>query len=292
VARRKSSAGITIGFFGTGEMDVGTAQTLIDEHLKPYGDDPLHFIFVVHTDEFSDTIGELIQLAVNSEIPYEAVTSPGDKRRNTFSDVLTAASKTHSVEDPVEFLKATLSEAPGGRLFMLWDKEREDEMQEIATSFLEAKIPTYDLTDAMTEIGFPEQAQAEEAEAEETTEMVYSKSELQKLGRDELWQIADRLGVKRSRASATTIEDILEAQEAPSEVPEEPEEPPAEEEEEEVPASAAAMPEEVWERLDKSLDRFSTNLISALEVFITKLPPSPTPSEPEPPRRVLSRARR
>jgi len=298
VPRRKSSAGITIGFFGTAEMDTDQAQTLVEEHLSAHPDDPLHFVFVVTSDEYSETVGELVTMAVNSEIPYEVITWSDDKSRSSFRDAISAASKTHSVSNPVEFLKTLLVESPGGRLFILWDKEREDEMQEIATGFLSAGVSTYDLTDGLTEIGFPEGGESTEEEDVAEGEVIYSKSELQKLDRQQLWQIADSLGVKRSRSNPATIEDILEKQgevEEAAEATVSPEEPPETQVAVAVVEEVAVVPEEIWERLDKSLDQFTTRLLGGLENLLAKATPVATEPEPEPEpqptRRRLQRSR-
>jgi hypothetical protein len=284
-------------------MDADQAQGLVEDHLKPHPDDPLHFVFVATSDEWSETLGEIMTMAVNSEIPYEVITSPEDKSRTAFRDVLSAASKTHSVSDPVDHLKNLLVEASGGRLFMSWDTTREDDMQEYATMFLEAGVPTYDLTDQLTEIGFPEEAEAvAEAEAEGDEEeaaegeVIYSKSELQKLDRQQLWAIADQIGVKRSRASAVVIEDILAAQGEPGEAPEEPSEPTEPEPVEALPVQPLGVSEEIWERLDKAFDKFTSTLLTGLEDMLSHLtPPTATEPEPEPEpqptRRRLQRSR-
>jgi hypothetical protein len=291
--RRKSGAGVTVGFYGTGEMDIEAAMVMIDENLKSYADEPLRFMFVITSDEFSDTLGELVQLAINSDIPYEAITSPNDKARRTFTDAFSAASKTHSVEDPLELLRSTLAESAGGRLMMLWDKDREDEMQEVASAFLEDGVAAYDLIDAMTAIGFPKEEEPEVAETP-TGEQVFARSDLQKMSREELRDVAGRLGIPARRASATMIEDILDAQEGPTEPePVEPE-PVDEEAEEPVPAAKTLpVPEEVWEKLDKSLDQFTNRLLTGLEDLIARISspaaPSTPPSSSGPSRRLTRR---
>ena len=63
---QKKSEGFTIGFLGTGAMDVDNATDLIEEFIESTitsDDDPVRFVFPLTTNEFSDTLGELVEMA-------------------------------------------------------------------------------------------------------------------------------------------------------------------------------------------------------------------------------------
>lgn len=235
--RRSSGSGATIGFFGTGEMDPDHAIDLIEDWINAQvtANDPVRFWFPVTSIEFSPTLQELVESTVDTHIPYEAVTSPQDKNRRDYAETLSRAAKVHSVEDPIDLMERELSAAPGPALFVLWDKARDNEMQEVANSFIAAGVSVYEISDVLVPISAHEEAEVAAAaldsldEQSEGYQGAYTLENLEKLGRGELRDICETLGIQPRRASAAMIEDILASQgggpgeEAPVEP--EPEEP-------------------------------------------------------------------
>jgi hypothetical protein len=305
----QKTGGVTIAFLGTGAMDVDNATDLIEEFIESAissDDEPVRFVFPLTTDEFSDTLTELVDMARQSDITYEVVTSTADKGRRSFTEISNAAARTYHVADVYTQIEAILTEAPSSILEVLWDKEREEELSEIVGKFIDAGIEVKDLTDGNTPIAadgeeVPEETPTEvepEAPEEGTTEeaeVLYTESQLMALNRAEVKEIAARLGLPPRRSSAAMIEEIMEAQNASEE-----------EGGEEQPAEVAAEPVievdvvtgigsgELVEALDafpgrlhEVLDEFLTNLAKTIEGIIFNA----TPEEQAPPARRLTRAR-
>jgi len=223
--------GVTIAFLGTGAMDVDNATDLIEEFIEANitsDDDTVRFIFPVTTDEFSDTMSDLVDMAKQSEITYEAITHSGDKGRRAFTEVSDAAAKTYHVADVYTQMESILTEAPTAVLEVLWDKEREEELSEILGKFLDAGITVLDLTDGnapialndeeaveeiaeAVEAGLETKTHAEEAMAEDA-EVIYTHDELGAMGRTQVREIAVRMGLPPRKATAAMIEEIMEAQ--------------------------------------------------------------------------------
>jgi hypothetical protein len=75
------------------------------------------------------------------------------------------ASRTYNIENPLLQLEQILKEAPQSALLMLWDEERTDEMERVANQFLDDEIAVYELTDALTPMGWDDSEPAEPVEA-------------------------------------------------------------------------------------------------------------------------------
>lgn len=310
----QKAEGVTIAFLGTGAMDVDTATDLIEEFIDATissDDDPVRFIFPLTTNEFSDTLGELVEMAKQSDITYEVITHTGDKGRRSFTDITGSASKTYNVADVFTQMEQILTEAPTAILEVLWDKERDDELTEIVGRFVDAGIDVKDLTDGNAPIAANDEEEVEEAtveaeeatgeeEAEEATEeaqVVYARSDLEKLSRADVAEIVDKLGLPRRKATAAMVEEIMEAQGGFEE------EPPGEETEEpgeEMTVEVIAGEIELTTgTLTQAIERFPSALHGVLDDFLINLaktieglifnatPEDPMPMEQPPnPRRL------
>ena len=129
---KKTAEGVTIAFLGTGVMDVDNATDLIEEFIESVitsDDDPVRFVFPLTSTEFSETLGELVEMAKQSDITYECITQSGDTPRRNFTDVASTAAKTYHVADVYTQMEQILTEAPTAILEVLWDSEREDDMR-------------------------------------------------------------------------------------------------------------------------------------------------------------------
>lgn len=308
--KRQTPEGVTIGFFGTGSMDVDLGMNLMEEYIdanvKP--EESVRWVFMLTSDEFSDTLGEYVAMAKESDIAYEVITKAGDKARRSFTEIANDAARSYSVEDPMMQLETLLTESSRSALFVLWDKERSTEIEEILNGFIDAGIKCFDLTEGLAPLGVdddeteePAAAQAETAAAEpeeEDEEEIFARSDLEKMSRDELKEIATQLNIPPRRSSEAMIKDILAAQEEPQD----------QTEAEEVVAEAAAVVEAVaavevvaaetfLSALNEWGDRFSSTLGEFLEKLGTveikvaaPVAAASAPAEdPQPRRRIVRR---
>ena len=217
--------GVTIAFLGTGAMDVDNATDLIEEFIEATitsDDDPVRFVFPLTTDEFTDTLGELVQMAKKSDITYEVITSTSDKNRRAFTDIANGAAKTYHVADVFTQMEQILVESPTAILEVLWDAEREVELTEIVSKFLDAEVAVLDLTDGNTPMAEEEPAESAEEVPQVTedgeiveadqAEVVYARADLEKLSRNEIKEITLALGLPARRSSDAMIEQIMETQ--------------------------------------------------------------------------------
>jgi hypothetical protein len=240
---QKTTEGVTIVFLGTGAMDVDNATDLVEEFISATissDDDPVRFVFPATVDEFSDTMEELVDMAKQSDITYEVVTSTADKSRRRFTEIAASAAKTYHVADVYTQLEHILTESPRSVLEVLWDEEREEELKKIVGKFVDAGIDVRDLTDGNVRMGEEDETEdesepsaepAEPSEAVTTTSVevisdaeevpIYSRSELEaiarKEGRGAIKDISLKLGLPARKASATMIEAILDLQGEPEE---------------------------------------------------------------------------
>jgi hypothetical protein len=223
---------VTLGFLGTGEVDKEQAAKLIDDHIeaRASNEDPVRFYFIVQTGQWTDTLTEITEMTSRIGIPFEAITKTTDRGKRDFVDITKMAVKVHNVENPVGELLKLLEGSPGPHLLVLYDNTTMAATDEIASRFVNAGIPAWDLTDGMTPLQFEDQPEApeepgeedepgeeegeetEEGEGTEEESGLYTRTELEGLNRDELKQVADRLGVQRRRASMQMIEEILAVQ--------------------------------------------------------------------------------
>ena len=229
---QQTAEGVTIAFLGTGSMDVDKATDLIEEFIESTitsDDDAVRFVFPLTTDEFSDTMEELVDMAKQSDITYEVITSTSDKGRRRFTEIANDAAKNYHVADVFTQIEHILTESPRSILEVLWDKEREEDLGEIVGKFVDAGLDVRDLTDGnvamaendveteTTEEAAPAQAvidvQAVEQEAEDEEELpIYARSDLEKMSRSDVKDIALKLGLPPRKSSAAMIEEIMEAQ--------------------------------------------------------------------------------
>jgi hypothetical protein len=324
---QQKAEGVTIGFLGTGSMDVDSATDLIEEFIESVitsDEDPVTFVFPLTTDEFSDTMEELSEMAKKSDITYEVITSTSDKGRRRFTEIAGSAAKTYHVADVYTQMEHILTEAPRSLLEVLWDKEREEQLGEIVGKFLDAEIDVRDLTDGNSPMGEESEVQetqaaaspavidvqAVEKETDEEEELpIYARSDLEKLSRANVKEIALKLGLPPRKSSAAMIEEIMEAQGEPEETEEaeEAEETAviavvAEEAETEIVAVAAIaappMTGNVSE-LVEALDRLPTRLHDVFDEAITSFAKTieglvfnAQPEQPMPVEEPARRARR
>jgi len=312
----KRTGGITVGFLGTGTMEVNAATDLIEEFVNESlgdSDEGVRFLFPLTTDEFTDTMGDLVNMAKASEIIYDVVRNTGDKERRAFQEIAANAAKTYDVPNVFDQMELILTEAPRSILMVLWDGEREEELTEVIGKFIDAEIDTRDLTDGLTRLGneddgeaaaapepeeVGEDEEAEEAEVAEvavaTGEVVHARSDLEKLSRDEIKAIAGSLGLPPRRSSAAMIDEILAAQEeAPQSAPDSPvspQEPPVEviavavDHEPLVTVAALVAALDEWaERLSSRFDDF-LNRLDKVEIKVAT--PAPAEEAAPAPRRL------
>lgn len=178
MARAPREQGITIGFMGTGEMEVNAATTLLEEFInnsvKP--DEPARFVFPLTADEFTDSMAGLATMAKASKIAYEVVTNQQEKARRGHTEVASGAAKTYHVPDVFTQIEAILADAPKAALMVLMDPKRKDELDESIHKFVDAGIKVYNLTNALNELG-EDEAEALEPEAAEPEEAEVSEDE-------------------------------------------------------------------------------------------------------------------
>lgn len=282
-ARRPTPEGVTVVFLGTGQMDIDTATDLIQEYIDANisEDEYVRFVFPLITDEFSDTMEDLVEMAKQSDITYEVVSNSADKGRRAFIEISNSAARTYSVADVLTQLEQMLTQAERSVLMVLWDKERVDDMSDMVGKFIDAGIDVRDLTEGLTRIGNEEEGEGEaeepvEAEAskpvvvaeeepgdEDEGEIpVYARSDLEKLSRSDIKEIALKLGLPPRKASATMIDEIMEAQGEPEEPQELPETPVDVQEAIDVQTDGTAPLSFV-----EALDDFRGRLVADLEEF-------------------------
>lgn len=326
---RQQVAGLTLGFFGTGAMDVDHGMVLIEEfidaRIKP--DDKTRWVFMLTSDEFTQTLSEYAAMAKESQVAYEVITRPDDKSRpRAFNEISDDAAKIYNVEDPVLQMEQLLKEAPQSALLVLWDREREDDMEQIVSGFLDSDIAVFDLTDAMAPIGFePGDSEAADPHAAahavvdaveaEDAEEIYSRTELKEMSMQRLKEVAAELGLPPRKARETMINEILGAQGGEPETTEVEDE--VEEESQVVAvveevtqavedqaatliAFVSALDElgkrfldELTSRLNDATDEACTRIATAVEGVIFNATPEPSMAvEPEPVRAVEEPPRR
>jgi hypothetical protein len=227
----RKAEGLTIAFLGTGSMDVDAATDLVEELIESAitsDEDFVRFVFPLTTDEFSDTLAGLVKMAQESDVSYEVITATGDKSRRGFNDITSGAAKAYNVADVFLQMEQILNDSPKAILEVLWDKEREEELGEIVGRFVDAGIDVKDLTDGNVPMGEEEdeaEAEAESGqavtvvadEADEEELPIYARSDLEKLSRAEVKDIAAKLGLPPRKSSAAMIDEIMEAQGEPGE---------------------------------------------------------------------------
>lgn len=293
----QKTEGVTIGFLGTGTMDVDNATDLIEEFIESTitsEEDAVRFVFPLTTDEFSDTMEELVDMAKQSDITYEVITGTADKGRRRFTEIAGDAAKTYHVADVFVQMKQILTDSPTALLEVLWDKDREEDLGEVVGKFLDAGIDVRDLTDGnapiaenegeTTEQAAPAQGvldvEAVEKEADEEEELpIYARSELEKMSRADVKEVALKLGLPPRKSSAAMIEEIMEAQgdAEPEEAPETPEEAPEVTVVAEVVSVAVESAGPIAEdtrairELVEAVDRFPGRMHDVLDEFLTNL---------------------
>jgi hypothetical protein len=328
---RAKAKEIVIGFIGTGEMAVNPATTLIEEYLNKHigQDDPVRFVFPLVTDEFTDTMGELVSMARASKISYEVVTSGNEKKR-AFTDIANAAAKTYNVTDVWTQMESILVDAPQSVLMVLVDPDREREIFATAAHFVDAGIKAVDLTggnrvlelsprgeeaepdadqEGPEEDGEEEEGE-EEAEEEEKPESeeaqapegfpgtIPSRAVMEKMSHAEVKEIALALGLAPRKARENMIVAILETASTPQSAPVGSVEPQVVTETV-TAVSAPALDltvigdilDQFGERFFDGLERWSTGFVQQLEgIQFNLAPEKPMDMEEEPePRRRLSR---
>ena len=272
----KAQEGVTIGFLGTGEMEVDPATDLIEqfinESVKP--EEPAKFIFPLTSAEFSDSMDRLAEMARKSKIAYECIVTPEDKKRRAFQEVISGAVHTHTVTDIWTQMEQILVDAPKSALFVLWDDKRDEELQEICFKFVDADINVLDLTNNLVRLGreegdegeAPDEDEEEDEgtdEAEEVRELeaeavvsVFTRAQLEKMSHSDVKDVAVGLGLPPRKARENMIVAILEAQGSPEAVSEAPERPQA----------VTAAPVDV-DALSEALTAFRKGLADDLEEF-------------------------
>lgn len=284
--RGKPPEGITIGFVGTGEMEADAATDLIEEFInesiKP--DEPAKFLFPLTQSEFSDTLGQLADMARKSKITYEVITNTEDKKRRAFTQIANAAANQYLATDVWTQMETTLVEAPQAVVMVLWDEKRDDELQGIVGNFMDAGLKVMDLTNGLSVLGIesegeegeaPDEPEEEEDEGTDEAEAVseleaeaagegYTRPQLEKMSHAEVKDIAVGMGLAPRKARENMIVAILEAQ-GTTETTEAPVQPQA--------AVATAVDSGAatlfLESLEKILDTFGDRFMTGLDEWLT-----------------------
>ena len=285
MARGKPPEGITIGFIGTGEMEADAATDLIEEFInesiKP--DEPAKFVFPLTTAEFSDTLGQLADMARKSKITYEVITNPEDKKRRAYTQIAQAAANQYLVTDVFTQMESLLVEAPNAALMVLWDDKRDDELQGIVGKFLDHDIKVLDLTNGLAELGVEAEGEApdeeeggEEGEEEETedaqetrdleAEATYTRAQLEKMSHAEVKDITVSMDLPPRKARENMILAILEKQGTPEEAPAASTRPQAATD---TPVDSGAATD-FLNGLSDILDHFGTRFMNGLDEWLTK----------------------
>lgn len=180
--RRASAAAsniITIGFIGVGAVDEEAVVNLIADwaESRAKNDEEIHFILPITEGNFTDTLGFIAGFAKQNELAYEAVieVAPSTAAKSIKS-YITDAAKTHKVEDAEAKVVDLLKTAPGAALFVLFDSDEqadedfESAIETLAMDAIDADIPAFDLTDALTQLQAAPDGEGAEAEPEAETE--------------------------------------------------------------------------------------------------------------------------
>ena len=289
----KPAGGITIGFLGTGAMEVNKATTaleeFINESVKP--DEPARFIFPLTTDEFTDSMKELALMAKASRISYEVITQADDKGRRAHQEIAAAAAKQYQVTDVWTQMEAILVEAPSAALAVLWDEKRDAELDGLAVKFMDAGIEVRDLINGMIILGEQDESQEgegpvaepvevveegeeetddEEGNAEDAVEIInvttsdlHTRAEMERMSHAEVKEIAVSLGLPVRKARENMIVAILEKEGGFQEVADTP-----------VGSSAVleaiAAPPVDMGVLEEILDRFGARFFTGLDEWTTR----------------------
>jgi len=288
-------------------MEADPATDLIEEYInesvKP--DEPAKFIFPLTETEFSDTLAQLATMARKSKITYEVITDADNKKRRAFQEVVNGAAHTHLVTDTWTQMQEILTEAPKAALFVLWDEKRDDELQELCGTFIDAEITVLDLTNGLARLEAPgdegeegegtEETEEEEQAAEEEADgerdfsdltTVYSRIQLEKMPHAEVKDIAVGMGLAPRKARENMILAILEAQGTA--------EAPAGAVEAVVVTAAPVDNAALLTGLEEILDKFGSRFFTGLDDWLTKFstaaegfafntaPEEPMEVEPEP----------
>jgi hypothetical protein len=287
--RGKPPEGITIGFVGTGEMEADAATDLIEEFINEAipPDEPAKFLFPLTTNEFSDTLGQLAEMARKSKITYEVVTNTEDKKRRAYLQIAQGAANQYLATDVFTQMETTLVEAPRAVVMVLWDEKRDDELQTIVGNFIDAGIKVMDLTNGLSVLGVedegtegealdePDEEETDEGDdeaqavAELEAEAVgegYTRAALEKMSHAEVKEISTSMGLPARKARENMIVAILEAQGSAEETTEAPVRPQA------VAVAAVdtgAVPG-LLEGLKDILDSFGSRFMTGLDDWLTK----------------------
>lgn len=289
--------GITIGFMGTGAMEVDTATTLLEDYInasvKP--DEPVRFIFPLTTDEFSDNMLNLAEMAQASKIAYEVITSSTDRGRKAHIEIATGATKQYQVADIWTQMEAILVEAAAAVLVVLWDEARGTELDNLAVKFMDAGIEVRDLTNGMIVLGEEESQEGEEptgavpedyealdpavaeAEAEDedgnaedaveildvtTSDALWTRAAMEKMSHSEVKDIAVGMGLPVRKARENMIVAILEEQGIPQQATLTGVSP--------VQTILTAPSATNWDGLKEVLDEFGSRFFTGLEEWTTQ----------------------
>lgn len=145
------SGGMTIGFLGTGVMEVDAATLLLEEHINEVAqlEEQIRFIFPLTTKEFSDSLWDLARMAKAARVPYEVITVVG---HDVHAEMLEGATRAYQVDDLWGQMEAILLQARQATLVVLGD-DRQQEIERIVHWFLKAGITVIDMdmTNGMTE---------------------------------------------------------------------------------------------------------------------------------------------
>lgn len=150
--RRNNTAGVTLGFLGSGKVSPKNATALLDDYLETYGSADL-FILPLTEEMWTASMTAVAEYAETNEIPIRLI-SNGDIE----DDVLDVDPEEGSVrvkKAPERVIKDTAAAGEQGRLVFLWDDE-DPNLEDLLDLTLDEGTVALDLTMGLQRLEFQE----------------------------------------------------------------------------------------------------------------------------------------
>lgn len=154
---------LTLGFIGAGEISTKASTALIEDLIEANGGSA-KFVFPFTKEHFTDSIGELVEWAIEEEIDYEAVTD--DSTPKKLNDFVEQASKTHKVQRIPHKIVNICDKSGNGRVVILWDDDDEDCVTALERA-QDKDVEALDLTNGLDILALEDDGEDEEEEPEE-----------------------------------------------------------------------------------------------------------------------------
>jgi len=152
-------ANVTFGFIGSGEVSPRAIKAILRDQVNAV--DSAKFILPLTEEHFHDGIAVVAEFALDNEIPYEIVTD--DSALKGVKEIISGATKEHSVEDVPTKVISLLEAAADPVLVVFWDDDVAADAFERADAL---EIPTHDITNGFDKVEFAEEEPEPEPEGE------------------------------------------------------------------------------------------------------------------------------